>query len=74
MALDEKSIHYDAGGIETYNIIKAKLTDEEFRGWLLGNAIKYFCRCNFKGNKQRDIEKCAFYSKKLEELGEEHGA
>jgi len=62
VAIDEQSTHYDAGGIETLDILRAKLTPEEFKGWLLGNMIKYSCRANFKGSKQRDIEKCAFYA------------
>lgn len=65
MAKDGKATYYDAGGIETIDIIKAKLTEEQFKGWLLGNCIKYSCRANFKGSFKRDIEKIAFYSKKL---------
>lgn len=65
MAKDEKSIYYDAGGIETIDIIKAKLTEEQFKGWLLGNCIKYSARANFKGSFKRDMEKVVFYSKEL---------
>ena len=65
MTKDEKSTYYDAGGIETIDIIKAKLTEEQFKGWLLGNCIKYSGRANFKGTFQRDIEKLEFYSKEL---------
>ena len=59
---DSKSRYYDAGGIETLDIIKAKLTAEEYRGFLKGNAIKYLCRANFKGQSERDLEKAAIYS------------
>ena len=65
MAKDEKSTYYDAGGIETIDIIKAKLTPEQYEGWLLGNCIKYACRANYKDSFDRDIEKIAFYSKEL---------
>lgn len=65
MSVDEKSTYYDAGGIETISIIKAKLTKEQFEGFCLGNAIKYNCRYNFKHDdlesKMRDIEKAAKY-------------
>ena len=61
MAIDEKSNYYDEGGIEVISIIKAKLTPEQYEGFLLGNALKYLCRVNFKGDKERDIEKAAVY-------------
>ena len=58
---DPKSRYYDAGGISTLDIIKAKLTPEQYRGFLLGNIMKYSCRVNHKGNFDRDIEKVRFY-------------
>ena len=61
MALDKKATHYDAGGIEPYKVLKAKLTPEQFKGWCLGNAIVYQLRYNWKHtkpeDKKRDIEK-----------------
>jgi len=62
---DPKSRYYDAGGIETLDIIKAKLTPEQYRGFLLGNIIKYSCRVNHKGNFDRDIEKVRFYGNSI---------
>ena len=69
MSIDKKSTYYDAGGIETINIIRAKLTSEQFQGFLLGNIIKYACRLNFKNNDlgQRDSEKVLNYSTQLED-------
>jgi len=66
--------HYDAGGIETLDIIKAKLTPEQYEGYLLGNALKYQCRMNFKtpDSPQRDAEKAANYSRYLAEFLAEH--
>lgn len=65
MSVDKKASYYDAGGIETIEIIKAKLTKEQFIGFLLGNQIKYACRMNFKGkgpaDRLRDAEKAAQY-------------
>ncbi len=58
---DPKSRYYDVGGIETLDIIKAKLTPEQYSGFLLGNIIKYSCRANYKGEFDRDIEKVRFY-------------
>lgn len=65
MSRDKKSSYYDAGGIEVIDIIKAKLTPEQYKGWLLGNVIKYSGRLNHKGTAERDAEKLAFYSKEL---------
>lgn len=36
--------HYNQGGIECIDAIKAALTPEEFRGFCKGNAIKYIWR------------------------------
>jgi hypothetical protein len=69
MSKDPKSNYYDAGGIETLDIIKAKLTPEQYQGYLLGNAIKYQCRMMHKSpdDPSRDAEKAANYSKWLAE-------
>lgn len=72
MSRDSKSTYYDAGGIEVFDVIKAKLTPEQFKGYLLGNSIKYALRANFKGTKERDIEKLANYSGWLNEIKAEH--
>jgi hypothetical protein len=64
---DPKSRHYDHGGIEVLDVIKAKLTPSQYEGYLLGNCIKYSLRMNFKCDKNRDKEKLAFYSKWLDE-------
>jgi hypothetical protein len=40
--------HYLVGGIEVIDYIKAKLTPEEFRGYLKGNVIKYISRADHK--------------------------
>ena len=65
MALDAKSSHYDAGGVETIEIIKAKLTPEQFEGYLLGNVIKYSTRLNFKGQAEPDARKLKIYAELL---------
>lgn len=70
MAIDSKSTYYDAGGIETLDIIKAKLTSEQYTGYLLGNVLKYSCRMMHKdlASANRDAEKAANYSRLLSEL------
>ena len=58
MSKDSKSTYYDVGGIEVMDIIKAKLTSEQYKGFLLGSALKYLLRANFKHNTpDRDFEK-----------------
>ena len=64
---DINSSYYDAGSIEVLDVIKAKLTHEQYLGYLLGNTIKYSLRCNFKGTQERDIDKLSIYSKILRE-------
>ena len=61
MAIDKKATLIDVGGIETIEIFRAKLTDEQFAGFCLGNALKYLCRANHKEDFNRDIEKAIVY-------------
>ncbi len=68
MSRDSNSSYYDVGGIEVIDIIKAKLTEEQYQGYLLGNAIKYQCRMMHKHSGEdiaRDAEKASNYSKWL---------
>lgn len=57
--------HYTSGGIETIDFIEAKLTKEEFVGYLKGNAIKYASRIGKKGDAEVDAGKMAWYAMKL---------
>ena len=60
--------HYKVGGIETYDILKAKLSKEELRGYLKGNVIKYVTRAGYKGASTEDAGKLAWYAQRLAEL------
>ena len=57
--------HYTVGGYEAIDVIKAKLTPEEFRGWCKGNALKYLMRANYKDHHDQDCEKAQFFIKEL---------
>lgn len=57
--------HYTHGGIETIDIIKAKLTDEQFVGYLKGNVIKYITRADLKDNRSQDLAKAKWYLDRL---------
>lgn len=59
--------HYTAGGIETIDFIQAKLTKEEFIGYLKGTAIKYSSRIGKKDAAEMDAGKMAWYANKLRE-------
>lgn len=53
-------MHYKAGGIETIDYIKSKMTAEAFEGYLQGNVIKYISRYRNK-NGIEDLHKAEWY-------------
>lgn len=57
--------HYRQGGIECIDAIRAALTEEEFRGYCKGNAMKYLWRMGLKGDKVQDSEKARWYINRL---------
>ena len=59
--------HYKVGNIETIDFIQAKLTPEEFKGYLKGNVLKYASRAGHKGNPVEDSGKLAWYANRLAE-------
>jgi hypothetical protein len=60
-------LHYTVGGIETIDYIEAKLTKEQFKGYLKGNIIKYISRFEHK-NAVEDLRKAQWYLNKLIEV------
>lgn len=59
--------HYTNGGIEFIEVLRAKLSSDEFRGFLKGNVIKYTLRAEHKDGAQ-DYAKGARYAKWLAEV------
>jgi hypothetical protein len=59
--------HYTDGGIETIDYIRAKLSEEEFRGYCRGNALKYLSRAGKKGAAAEDHRKAVWYLSYLED-------
>lgn len=53
--------HYISGGIEVIDILKTKLTKDQFEGYLLGNIIKYTMRANHKNSFTEDLKKAQWY-------------
>ena len=52
--------HYKQGKVECIEAIQSALTEEEFRGYCKGNAMKYIWRERHKGGKE-SIEKAMWY-------------
>lgn len=62
--------HYDLGnGRQVIDIIRDSLTEEEFRGFLKGNILKYLSREGKKTPGSEDLLKAHWYLMKLIELG-----
>ena len=58
--------HYNNGSIEVIDMIEVIVQGyEPFEAYLVGNAIKYLARANFKGDKQTDLEKTQWHIDKL---------
>jgi len=57
--------HYTQGGIETIDYIKAKLTPEEFKGYLKGNIIKYTSRAGLKDEVAQEFSKAKWYIQRM---------
>lgn len=61
--------HYTAGGIETIDYMKAKMSPEQFQGYLIGNVLKYASRFQYK-NGVEDLKKAQWYLNKLISVSE----
>lgn len=59
--------HYTKGGIECLDAIRASMTDDEYKGYLKGNIIKYLWRYEWK-NGLEDLKKAQFYQNRLIEI------
>lgn len=57
--------HYNAGKVECIEAIEASMSNEEFIGYLKGNAFKYLWRYRYKQNAVADLEKSNWYLARL---------
>lgn len=55
-----KPSHYGIGEIEPIDYMKDQLSDEEFRGYIKGNILKYVSRERLK-NRDEDLRKASYY-------------
>ena len=53
--------HYMMGGIETLDVMRAKMSPDRFEGYLMGNVLKYLLRCEYKKKREEDIRTAQFY-------------
>lgn len=64
--------HYKHGSVECIEAIKAALTEDEYRGFLKGNIIKYVWREGHKGSSLEDVQKAEDYTMMLVEETKQH--
>ena len=57
--------HYNSYPIEVIDMIESVLSAEQFRGYCLGNIIKYRMRAGLKDNLIEDIAKADWYLERL---------
>ena len=57
--------HYTAGDIEFIDALESMLSQEEYRGFLRGSAIKYQWRLGLKGDACEDTAKAQWYMERL---------
>lgn len=67
--------HYKSGGIETIEYIKAKMSKEEFYGYIKGNVMKYVSRVDKKSDKLLDkiddLKKAQWYLERMIQVHQE---
>ena len=59
--------HYTSKLVQPWDAMEAWMSEEQFKGYLKGNVIKYLARCDDKGGKV-DLEKAKHYLDKLLEF------
>jgi len=61
--------HYQLiGGLEAIDVIERTLTPEQFKGYLIGNFLKYRCRMGKKDDALQDLAKSEWYRQRAEGL------
>lgn len=63
--------HYGTCVVEPIVAMQALLTAEQFKGFLMGNALKYRLRAGHKEDAQKDIDKALRYEQWLHEYEQE---
>ena len=63
--------HYNQGPCEFIDALEQILTPNEFRGFCLGNALKYRWRRTHKGKPGEDMQKADWYMARLQATKEQ---
>jgi hypothetical protein len=56
--------HYIQGGLEVIEVLEKKLSPEAYKGFLMGNVLKYVLRHEYKGGVE-DLKKARFYIERM---------
>lgn len=59
--------HYQSKAVQPWDAMQAWMTDDQFKGFLWGNVIKYIARWQDKGGIE-DLRKARHYMDKLIEV------
>jgi hypothetical protein len=59
--------HYTSKDVQPWDAMESWMTEEQFKGFLQGNVIKYIARYQDKGGVL-DLQKCKHYLDKLIEV------
>ncbi|MCJ1656711.1 DUF3310 domain-containing protein [Staphylococcus sp. NRL 18/288] len=64
--------HYQGkDGVDVIDFVKQQLSDDHFKGFMLGNIIKYSTRAGRKDDELEDIKKAKVYCERLIDVLEE---
>lgn len=58
--------HYNRTSVEVIDTLRGMMTTDEYRGFLIGNVVKYISRYSMK-NGLEDIKKAKYYLNLLEQ-------
>ena len=61
-----KDSHYERASMQPLEVMQRLMTEEQFKGFLLGNCIKYRMRSQYKGQHDSDEYKARQYAYWLE--------
>jgi len=65
MNIEENKHHQLWEGTQSLDIMKKVLTDEEYKGFLKGNILKYQLRLGKKDDTEKEIQKIKDYTEEL---------
>lgn len=64
--------HYDGFDCQPIDVMAERMTNEQYEGFLWGNALKYLMRYGYKDKKLSDVTKAITYLSWLAEFLEDY--